>query len=329
MVINIYYGGRGIIEDPTLYVLQRIEKVLDELAISHTRYNLYDMRNNITTLPQTFKNADGIIIADNVEWLGLSGLTHQFLDACWFYADKEKISSLYMTPVVVSTTYGEKEAHNTLIKAWEMLGGKLCDGISCYVSDTIEFESNPVYADLIEHITENIRRSIVQKRVKLPSSNYALRQTLTKASLELTPKESEQLSKYVSDEVYVQKQKEDIEELSAHYKQILGAQGTDIKSALVNTFNNHFTKKSDLNATYQFIIDDKTYLYMAIQNGELTLNYEKRDNTDVIIKLTSDTLSNITYGRITFQGAFMTSVMKLKGNMGLVRALDTAFNFMD
>lgn len=27
MNINIYYGGRGQIEDPTLYVLTRIEKV--------------------------------------------------------------------------------------------------------------------------------------------------------------------------------------------------------------------------------------------------------------------------------------------------------------
>ena len=32
--------------------------------------------------------------------------------------------------------------------------------------------------------------------------------------MELTPQESEQLSKYVSDDTYVKKQKEDIEELS-------------------------------------------------------------------------------------------------------------------
>ncbi len=40
MNINIYYGGRGIIEDPTLYVLGKIENVLDELHVKYTRYNL-------------------------------------------------------------------------------------------------------------------------------------------------------------------------------------------------------------------------------------------------------------------------------------------------
>ena len=37
MNINIYYGGRGLIEDPTLYVLEKIEKVLDELRVKVTR----------------------------------------------------------------------------------------------------------------------------------------------------------------------------------------------------------------------------------------------------------------------------------------------------
>ena len=52
MNINIYYGGRGIIEDPTLYVLKLIENVLDELHVKFTRYNLYELKNTITTLPQ-------------------------------------------------------------------------------------------------------------------------------------------------------------------------------------------------------------------------------------------------------------------------------------
>ncbi|MBQ6814546.1 MAG: SCP-2 sterol transfer family protein, partial [Lachnospiraceae bacterium] len=63
MNINIYYGGRGIIEDPTLYVLEKIQNVFSDLRINFTRYNLYEMKNTITTLPQTLKDADGIILA--------------------------------------------------------------------------------------------------------------------------------------------------------------------------------------------------------------------------------------------------------------------------
>ena len=28
MKVNIYYGGRGLIDDPTLFVLEKMEKVL-------------------------------------------------------------------------------------------------------------------------------------------------------------------------------------------------------------------------------------------------------------------------------------------------------------
>ena len=36
MKINIYYGGRGIIADPTLCVLNKIQEVLKELNVNGT-----------------------------------------------------------------------------------------------------------------------------------------------------------------------------------------------------------------------------------------------------------------------------------------------------
>ena len=62
MKINIYYGGRGVLDDPTLYVIDKMQKVLEELRVTVDRYNLYEQKNNITTLPQTIKEADGIKI---------------------------------------------------------------------------------------------------------------------------------------------------------------------------------------------------------------------------------------------------------------------------
>ena len=105
MKINIYYGGRGLLDDPTLYVINKFQEVLEELRVTVERFNIYEQKNAIATLPQTFKDADGIILATTVEWLGMGGYMVQFLDACWLYGDKEKISSLYMQPIVMSTTY--------------------------------------------------------------------------------------------------------------------------------------------------------------------------------------------------------------------------------
>jgi multimeric flavodoxin WrbA len=125
-------------------------------------------------LPKTLKEADGVILATTVEWMGIGGYMQQFLDACWLYADKDKISNLYMLPVVMATTYGERDAVLTLIKSWELLGGIPCNGISAYVDNNVDFETNKDYAQIIEKTAESFYRTIHQKMKMLPTSNTAI-----------------------------------------------------------------------------------------------------------------------------------------------------------
>lgn len=73
MKVNIYYGGRGIIEDPTLFVINKLTEVLEELRVDVERFNLFEQKNGINVLPQTLKDADGVILATTVEWLGIGG----------------------------------------------------------------------------------------------------------------------------------------------------------------------------------------------------------------------------------------------------------------
>ena len=165
--VNIYYGGRGLIEDPSNFVISKLIQVLEELNIQVKKYNLYEDIRGISVLPTTLKDADAIILAASIEWLGIGGLLQQFLDSCWLEGDKETIKRLYMMPVAISTTYGEKEAYVTLVKAWEILGGKICDGISAYVSNNIDFETNSDYAALIEKKAENFYRAFSKKIISL------------------------------------------------------------------------------------------------------------------------------------------------------------------
>ena len=67
MKIAIYYGGRGLIDDPTLYVINKMQEVLEELHVTVERYHLYELKNTITTLPKTLKEVDGIILATTIE----------------------------------------------------------------------------------------------------------------------------------------------------------------------------------------------------------------------------------------------------------------------
>lgn len=329
MKINVYYGGRGLLDDPTLYVLSKMEDVLKELRVQVERYNIYEHKNEIATLPQTFKDADGIILATTVEWLGIGGYMQQFLDACWLYGDKEKISTIYMQPIVMSTTYGERQGEMTLANAWEILGGLPCSGLCGYVEDLVSFEVNSEYNLIIEKKAENLYRTISQRVKSLPTSNSAVRQSVLRTQqMTLTPQESEQLSKYVSDDSYVKQQKEDIEELTSMFKDMLGKSVTEEKEPFVKDFRNHFVAQDDFQASYSITIEGyKNPLYIGVNNEQLEVHYGQKDEIDVYAKMSVDVMQSIVDGRMTFQRAFMTGEMTAKGTFKTLRMLDQIFLF--
>lgn len=318
-----------MLDDPTLYVLNKMEEVLRELRVSVERINIYEHKNEIATLPQTMKDADGIILATTVEWLGIGGYMQQFLDACWLYGDKEKIKTTYMQPIVMSTTYGEREGELTLANAWEILGGLPCPGLCGYVEDLVSFEMNKDYTVLIEKKAENLYRTISQKMKSLPTSNQAVKQTILRTpQMELTPQESEQLSKYVSDDSYVKKQKEDIQELASMFKDMLGKAGQEDEEAYIDTLKSYFAPQEGFKARYLFLLEGrKNPLFVEVDQSTLKIHYGQEDNIDVYAKLTTDVMDSIVEGRMTFQRAFMTGEMTAKGNFKILRMLDTMFNF--
>ena len=333
MKINIYYGGRGIVDDPSLYVINRMTDVLKELNVEVQRFNLFDQKSAITALPGTLKDADGIILSSTVEWYGIGGYLMEFLDACWLYGDKDKIGRMYMMPVIMSTTYGEREGVTSLETAWEILGGLPCDGVCGYIADTSLFDSNQDYIRLIEKKAENFYRTISQKIPALPASNQVVKQkvSLTK-SVDLTPQESEQLSKYVSDDRYVQTQKADIQELSSLFRDKLkNDERTSTSEDYLDTFKKHYRPDNKVQGTYAITVTDrpgmKTML-LAIRDSLITqVIASETSDIDVALSMTKDSLDEIVTGRMTFQRAFMAGNMKMKGDFKLLRGLDQIFVF--
>ncbi len=327
MRVNIYYGGRGLIDDPTLFTIDKIAQVLDELRVNVERYNLYEDKSGISVLPKTLKEADGVIFAASVEWFGIGGYLQQFLDACWLYGDKENIQHIYMLPVVMATTYGEREAQHTLIKAWEMLGGVPCEGICAYVDNHVDFETNPDYNLMIEKCAENFYRSISKKVVAFPNSSSQVKKTVLRSStLSLTPQESEQLSAYVSDDNYVKKQKEDIEELANLFKGMLG--GEEDTDKYITELKEHFVPPDDMKAVFQIdIIDENRSLVIDIANDNLNCYFGSVDNPDVTAKTKSEVFQQILSGKKPFQNAFMSGDLSAQGNFKVLRNFDTVFRF--
>ena len=345
-------------EDPTIYVLNKMTEVLRELRVEVARYNIFEDKNAIATLPATLKEADGIILATTVEWFGIGGYMQQFLDMCWLYADKEQLSNKYMLPVVMATTYGERDAELSLVKAWETLGGIPITGLVAYVDNLDAFEQNESYRTIIEKKTETLYRSINQKAESLPTSNLAVKTNLLKTrTIDLTPQESEQLSKFVSDETYVKQQKEDIEELSAMFKQMLSQSGgddndmessqddlpeeladesmvesdsgsTQEQDGMMGALVSAFRPEADFTASYAIIISDQNKILHVQVNGEdIKCFYAATDEADVILRTTTKVLENIMAGRTSFQKGFMAGEISAKGNFKTLRMLDTIFDF--
>ena len=329
MKVNVYYGGRGLLEDPTLFVVEKIIQVLQELRVEVTRYNMYEDKSGIATLPNTLKDCDGVLLAASLEWFGIGGYMQQFLDMCWLYGDKEKIASLYMMPVVVATAYGEQDAELSLRKAWDVLGGISEPGIATYVDSTDVLEQESQYLNLIEKKAEDFYRLINKKTRKLPTSNTAVKNTLIKQNnINLTPQESEQLSQYVADDSYVKKQKEDIEELASMFKDKLSVQQNDTQTEYITELESHFVPQGDFTANYLFMIEEKKKpLVVEVAGEELNCYYGQQENVDVYAKLTGEVMNNILAGRMTFQRAFMTGEMTAKGNFKTLRTLDQIFIF--
>lgn len=330
MKINIYYGGRGIVGDPTHFVVNRMQEVLEELHVTVERYNLHELKKEITSLPNTLQEADGIILASTVEWYGIGGYMQQFLDACWLYGNKEKIAKIYMCPVVMSTTYGEREGKLNLSVAWEILGGLPCSGLCGYVKDTVSFELNQEYVELVEKKAENLYRTISQKMVSLPASNQAVKQMVSATrNVDLTPQETEQLSKYAADDNYVQKQKEDIKELASYFRDQLSGKESSNSELFIRDFAAHFIPQSNFSASYKIIIKEmKKPLILEIKNDKLDCYYGNLEEPEVICKLSQEVLGNIIYSRMSFQRAFMSGEMQVKGDFKILRMLDQMFSFM-
>ena len=317
-----------MIDDPTLVVMNSMTAVLEELRVKVERYNLHEMKNVISTLPQTLKDADAIILATTVEWYGIGGYMHMFLDACWQYGDKQKISGIYMFPVVMAKAYGEREGALELMNAWDMLGGKSCTGLSAFVEDASEFELNAAYRELIEKKTEEIYRTVSQKFTMLPTSNKAIKQNIVSDTIQLTQEESEQLSKYVSDDNYVKQQKEDIEELAGMFKNMLDEEEKGGDSHYLRAMKEHFVPKDGFSATYLIKVDGKAdALILEIRNKELNCYFGQTEQADVIGKLKLSVLDEIVEGRMTFERAFMSGAMTAKGNFKTLRMLDEKFVF--
>ena len=234
-----------------------------------------------------------------------------------------------MCPVVMSTTYGERDGELNMASAWEILGGLPCDGLCGYIEDIAILENNEAYNALIEKKAEDMYRTINKRILALPASNQAVNRfvSITK-NMDLTPKEAEQLSQYASDDGYVQKTKEDIRELTSIFRNKLEEKGQEDQTVFLKALRDHFRPIAGFKGSYKIVFETrKSPLYIEVKQNDMMCSYDDKEKADVEIQMNEDVMYEIIQGRMTFQRGFMSGAMKMKGDFKLLRQLDQLFVF--
>ena len=191
-------------------------------------------------------------------------------------------------------------------------------------------EMNEAYTNIIEKKAENMYRTIKQKVASFPASNQAVKQSISMTQhIDLTPQESEQLSEYVSDDSYVQRQKEDLQELADLFKGMLNESSEETRERYKLAFQKVFKPIANFKCKYLIRIDNKQPLCLKVQDDSLQCIYESLSDADVEMSMESKVFEDILAGRMTFQRAFMSGVMKMKGDFAVLRNLDQLFIFIE
>ncbi len=98
----------------------------------------------------------------------------------------------------------------------------------------------------------------------------------------------------------------------------------DILDNLETAFNP--SQADNLNACFQFIIDDDDNFYFTIDQQTITSATGLHEDPDITLKLNLTTFSDIIYGKLGGTKAFMTGRLKAEGNIILAKRLSKLFS---
>ncbi|MDE6619019.1 MAG: SCP2 sterol-binding domain-containing protein, partial [Lachnospiraceae bacterium] len=81
-------------------------------------------------------------------------------------------------------------------------------------------------------------------------------------------------------------------------------------------------------AVYKFTMPEtRLPLIVKVAHTEMECFYGDTDGVDVEMQVSMDIMNEIAAGRMTFQKAFMSGDMKMKGDFKVLRTLDLLFVF--
>jgi uracil-DNA glycosylase family 4 len=339
--VTIVYGGEGFVDDPVLIAIERISSVLTELGVSIHRIDLYK-GNIVMDKALYYINASkAVILAVNVEWLGIGYRMQHFLDDCFFRGDESFFRRKPLYGIAFTRHGFERDAYNHLRQSWEVLGG--IEGVSLIgvVPSASELETNFDYLFGIDKKTEAFFRIIKQERGIIPTSSsivkIAIETPVTNEDINLlstintkNPQSAEIQSGLIEDyDAFVEKQHKDIQEISSLFKKKLSSTIVNKDQSIPRILKDSYINKNEIKLNIQLLVDDqlKENTVIELNNQYIRSYFGQIADVDVTISGTKEIFKRILNGKVTMQRAFMTGEIKAKGDFTILYKFEQYFKF--
>lgn len=98
-------------------------------------------------------------------------------------------------------------------------------------------------------------------------------------------------------------------------------------SEIINTLNSRFDADAadDLNATFQFNIEDGDDYFIAVKDGACEVGQGENDDADVTLIMNTETFAGIATGETDGMQAFMSGQLRVEGDMMLATKIGEIF----
>ncbi len=340
--VTIVYGGEGFVDDPVLVALERISSVLSELGLGIHRIDCFKGSISMEKALTYIHQSQGVIISTNVEWFGIGARLQQFLDQCFFMGDESYFLDKPLMGVVFTRHGFENEAYEYIRKSWEILGGR--DGVSLLAAVNLasSLETNFDWLYGIDKKAESYYRILKQEKGLLPRSKGVEKIAITTPIMEVDER-SPNLANHVSGEkrtkpsgamiedydTFVEKQHEDIKEISSFFKKRLSQKGKTGDQSIPGLLKQAYKNKDKLDVKIQLSIDDqmKENTVIELKNQHIRAYYGQMADANVTISSGLSVIKRILSGKLTMQRAFMTGEVKAKGDFTVIYKFNDFFDF--
>lgn len=317
--ITMVYAGLSEADNPAHYACGRLQEVFKELGLTVEYKDLSKDDNEEVILAMT--GSAGVVIALTVEWYGIGYLLQKLLDDCHFYKKSGAFDEIPLFSIVFSRDGFEKEAAIYLETAWQLLGGSLGQQITAIFANSADLAGNFEAIQVIEKRAEQYFRYGLHQSYQLPQSLTAdkvLGQTKPVEEM-ITPEQSAETARQQKEQAHIQSLSD---KLKAKLEEKTKAEYQTLPELLMQKYSGYTDQEYQL----QILIIDKpaANTTVLIKKSGIFAAYGQED-VPVTISATEETIRQILAGKISFQRAFMTGEMTVKGELTVLYKLDDFF----